>query len=77
MAAVIASQLVGALQLARALGDNSEGKAPLDATRRAPLERHDTSASPDPLECVTTLAAFTFEHHDAHQCGMHATPLTL
>jgi hypothetical protein len=46
MAAVIASQLVGALQLARALGDNSEGKALLAATRRALLERHDTSASP-------------------------------
>jgi TetR/AcrR family transcriptional repressor of nem operon len=46
MAGVIASQLVGALQLARALGDNSEGKALLAATRRALLERHDTSASP-------------------------------
>lgn len=36
-AGVVASQLVGALQLARALGDNAEGRALLAATRRAVL----------------------------------------
>lgn len=40
-AAVIASQMVGALQLARALGPNAEGKALLAATRRALLAQHD------------------------------------
>ncbi|MEO8753448.1 MAG: TetR/AcrR family transcriptional regulator [Casimicrobiaceae bacterium] len=44
-AAAIASQLVGALQLARALGDNAEGKAMLAATRRTLVERYDTAAS--------------------------------
>ena len=44
-AAVIASQLVGALQLARALGNNAEGKALLADSRRALLARHDTDAS--------------------------------
>jgi len=43
-APVVASQLVGALQLARALGDNAEGKALLAATRRALLAQHDTPA---------------------------------
>lgn len=42
-AAAIASQMVGALQLARALGDNAEGKALLAANRRALLARHDNS----------------------------------
>nr|WP_316641987.1 TetR/AcrR family transcriptional regulator [uncultured Roseateles sp.] len=41
-AAVIAAQLVGALQLARALGDNAQGRALLAATRRAVLVQHDT-----------------------------------
>jgi TetR/AcrR family transcriptional regulator, transcriptional repressor for nem operon len=41
-APAIASQLVGALQLARALGDNAEGRALLAATRRALLAQHDT-----------------------------------
>ena len=41
-AAVIAAQLVGALQLARALGDNAQGRALLAATRRAVLAQHDT-----------------------------------
>lgn len=41
-AAVIAAQLAGALQLARALGDNAEGRALLAATRRALLLQHDT-----------------------------------
>jgi AcrR family transcriptional regulator len=45
LADVIAGQLVGALQLARALGDNAEGKALLAATRRALLERHDVGAA--------------------------------
>jgi hypothetical protein len=38
---VIASQLVGALQLARALGDNAEGRALLKTSRRALLAQHD------------------------------------
>jgi TetR/AcrR family transcriptional repressor of nem operon len=37
---VVTSQLVGALQLARALGDNARGKAVLSAARRALLARH-------------------------------------
>lgn len=44
-AAVIASQLVGALQLARALGDNAEGKALLAASRRALLAQYDHPAA--------------------------------
>lgn len=40
-AAVIASTMVGALQLARGLGDNAEGRAVLAAARRALLEAHD------------------------------------
>jgi TetR/AcrR family transcriptional repressor of nem operon len=44
-AAVIAGQLVGALQLARALGDNAEGRALLAATRRAVLAQHDNPAT--------------------------------
>jgi AcrR family transcriptional regulator len=42
-AAAIASQMVGALQLARALGDNAEGKALLADNRNALLARHDVS----------------------------------
>ncbi|WP_332745426.1 TetR/AcrR family transcriptional regulator [Hydrogenophaga sp.] len=42
-AAAIASQMVGALQLARALGDNTEGKALLAANRSALLAQHDVS----------------------------------
>jgi AcrR family transcriptional regulator len=41
----IASQLVGALQLARALGDNAEGQALLKATRRALLAQYDHKSS--------------------------------
>ena len=37
----IASQLVGALQLARALGDNAEGRALLKASRHALLMQYD------------------------------------
>lgn len=41
-AVVVTGQLVGALQMARTLGDNAEGKAWLAATRRALLAQHDT-----------------------------------
>jgi TetR/AcrR family transcriptional regulator, transcriptional repressor for nem operon len=40
-ASAVASQLVGALQLARALGDNAEGRALLKASRRALLAQYD------------------------------------
>lgn len=43
-AAAIASQMVGALQLARAFGDNAEGKALLAANRNALLAQHDVSS---------------------------------
>jgi AcrR family transcriptional regulator len=43
-AAVIASQLVGALQLGRALGEDAEGKALLAAARRNILAQYDTAA---------------------------------
>jgi TetR/AcrR family transcriptional regulator, transcriptional repressor for nem operon len=39
--AVVASQLVGALQLARAFGDKAEGQALLKATRRSLLAQYD------------------------------------
>jgi TetR/AcrR family transcriptional repressor of nem operon len=42
-AGVVAGQLVGALQLARALGDNAEGRALLAATRRSLLAQFDTA----------------------------------
>lgn len=45
-APAIASQLVGALQLARALGDNAEGKALLAANRQALLARFDPTSPP-------------------------------
>jgi AcrR family transcriptional regulator len=44
-APAIASQLVGALQLARALGDNAEGQALLKASRRALLAQYDHQPS--------------------------------
>ncbi len=44
-APAIASQLVGSLQLARALGDNAEGQALLRATRRALLAQYDRASS--------------------------------
>ena len=47
-AAAIASQMVGALQLARALGDNAEGRALLAANRRALLAQHDVSPRSEP-----------------------------
>lgn len=40
-AALIAGQLVGTLQLARALGDNAEGKALLAAARHSLLAQHE------------------------------------
>jgi hypothetical protein len=43
-AAVIASQLVGALQLGRALGGEAEGKALLAAARRNTLAQYDPAA---------------------------------
>ena len=43
-AAVIASLLVGALQLGRALGDNAQGKAVLAAARRDLLAQYDAGA---------------------------------
>ncbi|MET0312161.1 MAG: TetR/AcrR family transcriptional regulator [Burkholderiaceae bacterium] len=49
-AGVIASQLVGALQMARALGNNAEGRALLAATRAAVVARIGTApghARPD------------------------------
>lgn len=42
-AAAIASQLVGALQLARSLGAGAEGRALLAANRRALLAQHDVA----------------------------------
>jgi TetR/AcrR family transcriptional regulator, transcriptional repressor for nem operon len=44
-AGTVAAQLVGALQLARALGDNAEGKALLAATRRALVAQHEAPSS--------------------------------
>lgn len=44
-AVAIASQLVGALQLARALGNNAEGKALMAGVRRRVLEQYDVPAS--------------------------------
>jgi len=43
-ATAIASQLVGALQLARALGDNAEGRALLADNRTALLAQYDVSS---------------------------------
>jgi TetR/AcrR family transcriptional repressor of nem operon len=44
-AGAVAAQLVGALQLARALGDNAEGKALLAASRRALVAQHEPPSS--------------------------------
>jgi TetR/AcrR family transcriptional repressor of nem operon len=43
-AAVIASAMVGALQLARTFGNNAKGKAHLAAVRRALIEQYDKQA---------------------------------
>jgi AcrR family transcriptional regulator len=45
-AAVVASQLAGALQLARTLGDNARGRKHLAAARRFLLEQFDTTPRP-------------------------------
>jgi TetR/AcrR family transcriptional repressor of nem operon len=42
---VVAGTLVGALQLARALGDNAEGRAVLSATRKALVQQYDLPAT--------------------------------
>lgn len=41
VASVIAGTLVGALQLARALGDNAEGRSVLTAARRSLIQQYD------------------------------------
>jgi TetR/AcrR family transcriptional regulator, transcriptional repressor for nem operon len=43
-ALVVASTLVGALQLARAIGDGAEGRSVLSAARKALLQQYDESA---------------------------------
>ena len=45
-ASVVAGTLVGSLQLARAIGDNAEGRAILSAARKALIEHHDTPGTP-------------------------------
>ena len=42
VAGVVAGTLVGTLQLARALGDNADGRAVLSAARKALIQQHDT-----------------------------------
>ncbi|MBC5785772.1 TetR/AcrR family transcriptional regulator [Ramlibacter sp. USB13] len=44
-AAIVASQMVGALQIARALGDNALGRRHLASNRRFLLERFDAGAA--------------------------------
>ena len=77
-AAVIASQLVGALQLARALGDNAEGKALLAATRRSAaraVRHHRFALIHEPLPTLQALA-FTFaQKYDDHHI-IEPTPRT-
>ena len=41
-ASVVASTLVGSLQLARALGDNAEGRALLSAARKSLIQQYDS-----------------------------------
>jgi TetR/AcrR family transcriptional regulator, transcriptional repressor for nem operon len=45
-AGIVASQLVGALQLARGLGDNAKGRRQLAAVRRFLLEQFEPGTSP-------------------------------
>lgn len=45
-AAIVAGQLVGALQLARAVGDNAQGRRQLAASRRFLLEQFDSPGRP-------------------------------
>ena len=42
---VVAGTLVGSLQLARALGDNAEGRAVLSSARKALIQQYDTPAA--------------------------------
>ena len=44
-ASVVAGTLVGTLQLARALGDNAEGRALLSAARKALLQQYDAPST--------------------------------
>ena len=44
-ASVVAGTLVGSLQLARALGDNAEGRAVLSAARKALIQQYDMPAA--------------------------------
>ena len=44
-AAVVTGTLVGTLQLARALGDNDEGRAVLAAVRKSLIQQYDTPAA--------------------------------
>jgi AcrR family transcriptional regulator len=44
-AMVVAGTLVGSLQLARALGDNAEGRAVLTAARKALIQQHDPAVA--------------------------------
>ena len=44
-AVVVTSTLVGALQLARALGDNADGRAVLAAARKSLIQQYDTPAA--------------------------------
>jgi TetR/AcrR family transcriptional repressor of nem operon len=46
-ASVVAGTLVGSLQLARALGDNAEGRAVLSAARKALLHQYDVPDASD------------------------------
>jgi AcrR family transcriptional regulator len=47
VASVVAGTLVGSLQLARALGDNAEGRAVLSAARKALIRQYDVPAAAD------------------------------
>ena len=46
-AGIIASQLVGALQLARALGDNTKGRRHLARARQFLLDQFEASPTPN------------------------------
>lgn len=45
-AGVVAGALVGTLQLARAMGDDAEGRALLSAARKALIQQYDTPGAP-------------------------------
>lgn len=53
-AAAIAAAMVGGLQLARALGDNAQGRAVLAATRQALLAEDDSATAPQRRATGTT-----------------------